>query len=90
MATEVTDPAKRKALLWKVATTMIMRFGPDWRDHMDSIEGADEILAPLGSIEDWATRAYEEMQLARLIGNNDLKHEKAYIFAELISAGAFK
>ena len=93
MAIEVTDLAKRKALLWEVVKMMIMRQGPNWRDHLDSIQcdSVEELLAPLGSIEDWATRAYEEMDEARLAGDNSVRQDRrAYIFAQIIAGGGVR
>ena len=89
MATEVTDPTERKALIWEVVRIMIRRYGRDWRDHMDSIQSdeVNELLAPLGSIEDWASRALDEAEKARLTGDIDTEMERTYIFAEILMSG---
>ena len=89
MATEVTDPAQRKALLWEVVRIMIRRYGPDWRDHMDNIEceAVQELLAPLGGFDDWASRAFDEAEKARLTGDKETEMERTYILAEILSSG---
>ena len=89
MTTPVTDPTERKALLWEVVRIMIRRYGRDWRDHMDSIEceTVQELLAPLGTIEDWASRALDEAEKARLAGDSQTELELTYIFAEILMSG---
>lgn len=89
MAEAVTDLAERNARLWEAVRIMIRRYGRDWRDHMDSIEceAVRELLAPLGTIEDWASRALDEAEKARLAGDRFTEIERMYIFGEIVSCG---
>ena len=89
MATEITDPDKRKALLWEVVRIMIRRYGRKWRDHMDSIEceAVEELLAPLGGFDDWASRALNEAEKARLAGDRYTEIERMWLFGEIVSCG---
>ena len=68
---------------------MIRRYGRKWRDHMESIEceTVQELLAPLGTIEDWASRALDEAEKARLTGDSQTELERTYIFAEILMSG---
>lgn len=89
MTTVVTDSTKRKALLWEAVGTMILRYGGDWRDRLDSIQRAsvDEIFSPLGTIEDWAARALDEAEEARLAGDWVAEMEGVFIFDEILASG---
>ncbi len=87
MATEVTDPTERKALLWEVVRIMIRRYGRGWRDHMDRIQcgGVNELLAPLGSFDDWASRALDEAEEACRAGDRYTEIESMWVFGEIVS-----
>ncbi len=87
MTNEITDPAQRDALLWLVVRAMIRNYGRGWRDHMDRIqcEGVNELLAPLGSFDDWATRALDEAEEARRAGDRYTEIERMWVFGEIVS-----
>ena len=89
MGKATPDPVKRKAVIWRAVRTMIRRYGADWREHLDrdSSERVDEMLAPLGSIEDWASRALDEAEDARIVGDAEKELDRIYLLGEILSSG---
>ena len=89
MATKVPDPVEKNARLWKAARTMIHRHGADWREHLHSSnsERVDEILALLGGIEDWASRALDEAEDARIMGDLETQLDRACLLSKILASG---
>ena len=81
MTREVTDPIEREALLWELVRRMIHRHGPNWRKHLNSVRNDDvaELLAPLGIIQEWASRALDEIDEARCTGDFDVVTDRTYV-----------
>ena len=89
MATEVTDPIELKALLWEAMRIMIRRFGPNWLNHLNSVwdDAVEDMLAPLGPVEEWASLAVDDIEQAWSAGDLETVKDRTYILRQIRSPG---
>ncbi len=89
MTRKITDPRERKALLWEAVRIMIYRFGSDWQYHLNSVccDIVEDLLAPLGPVDEWASLAVENIEQAWSVGDMETVKDRKYILRQIRSPG---